>query len=389
MSVKGLSMFRKSLYLLSIFSIVLLSIPASGLSKELSTSPKTKDNGGKFRVAFIQGGSYFEYDQVFLALLRELGKIGWLDVTKLPKSNNQSAQQIFKAASSTKDISNYLEFVPDAFYDSAWKDDLRLANKNRLIERQKKKDIDLILAFGTWAGQDMKNMPPGFDIPAVVMDVSDALKAEIVDSNTDSGRDNLTARVDPSRFLRQVTLFHEIFGFNKLGMAFEDTVEGRSYAAIEDVETVASELGFTVEKELHPGYMKSKEQSEAWMLDAIKRLAPKIDAFYITGQLAIDQNSLPKYLEILNANDIPTFSQTGTSEVENGALLSIATSGFKYVAEFHARKIAQILNGAKPRSLPLLFEDPSKIAINLKTCMEIGFDPPVDILGAADEIFSE
>jgi len=25
----------------------------------------------------------------------------------------------------------------------------------------------------------------------------------------------------------------------------------------------------------------------------------------------------------------------------------------------------------------------------LKTCQEIGFDPPVDILGAADEIFTE
>ena len=58
-------------------------------------------------------------------------------------------------------------------------------------------------------------------------------------------------------------------------------------------------------------------------------------------------------------------------------------------AGYHARKIAKVLNGAKPRSLPILFEDPAKIAINLKTCQEIGFDPPVDILGAADEIFTE
>ena len=289
----------------------------------------------------------------------------------------------------TGKVSKYLEFPPDAFYDGNWQDDLRLANKRKMIDRLKKGDIDLIFALGTWAGQDMKNMPPEFNIPVVVMDVSDALKAEIVDSNEDSGRDNLTARVDPLRYQRQIAMFHDIIGFSRLGMAYEDTVEGRSYAAITDVESMAAERGFEIEKELHLGYVKSKDKAEEWLLRAIKRLAPKIDAFYITQQLAIDQNSLPRYLAVLNKQGIPTFSQTGSVEVRNGVLLSIATSGFKYVAEYHAKKIARILNGAKPRSLPILFEDPAKIAINLKTCQEIGFDPPVDILGAADEIFTE
>ena len=33
------------------------------------------------------------------------------------------------------------------------------------------------------------------------------------------------------------------------------------------------------------------------------------------------------------------------------------------------------------------FEQPPKIAINLKTAELIGFDPPIVLLGAADEIF--
>ena len=83
------------------------------------------------------------------------------------------------------------------------------------------------------------------------------------------------------------------------------------------------------------------------------------------------------------------FSQSGSVEVRQGVLLSIATSGFRHVAAYHADKIAKILNGAKSRSLPILFEDPSKIAINLKTAQLISFDPPVDILGAADEIYAD
>lgn len=51
--------------------------------------------------------------------------------------------------------------------------------------------------------------------------------------------------------------------------------------------------------------------------------------------------------------------------------------------------IAKILNGAKPRHLTQIFLNPPKIAINLKTAQLIGYDPSVDIVGAADEIFTE
>jgi len=382
-------MHTKRLLRILVVVVLVLSLAGVGLAQSVPVTPKHKSDGSKFRVAYIQGGPYFEYDQVFLAVILQLRRLGWLESVNIPSRYTKDAKGIYEFLSTNDKVSKYLTFLPNAFFDSNWQDDLRLANKRKLIERLQKRDIDIIFALGTWAGQDMKNMPPEFDVPAVVMDVSDALKAEIVDSNEDSGRDNLTARVDPLRYQRQIAMFHDIIGFTKLGMAFEDTVEGRSYAAITDVEAMAAERGFEIEKELHLGYVKSKEKAEDWLLRAIMRLSPKIDAFYITQQLAIDQNSLPKYLKVLNGRGIPTFSQTGSVEVRNGVLLSIATSGFKYVAEYHAKKIARILNGAQPRSLPILFEDPAKIAINLKTCQAIGFDPPVDILGAADEIFTE
>jgi len=382
-------MHTKRLMVIFMVMILALSFAGVGFAQNFPVTPRHKTDGSKFRIAYLQGGPYFEYDQVFLAVVLQLRKLGWLESINIPARSTRDAQGLYQFLATNSKVSKYLEFPPDAFYDGNWKDELRLANKRKLTERLQKKDIDLIFAFGTWAGQDMKNMPPEFNIPVVVMDVSDSLKAEIVDSNEDSGRDNLTARVDPLRYQRQIAMFHDIIGFTKLGMAFEDTIEGRSYAAITDVDAMAAERGFEIEKELHLGYVKSKVKAEEWLLKAIKRLSPKIDAFYITQQLAIDQNSLPNYLKVLHKHGIPTFSQTGSIEVRNGALLSIATSGFKYVAEYHARKIAKVLNGAKPRSLPILFEDPAKIAINLKTCQKIGFDPPVDILGAADEIFTE
>ena len=172
-------------------------------------------------------------------------------------------------------------------------------------------------------------------------------------------------------------------------MAFEDTVEGRSYSAIADVEKVSREQNFEIVQIRHQGYVKSKNQAVEWYLQSVSKLAPKVDAFYITQQLAVDNESLSKIVDILNSHKIPTFSQTGSMEVRRGLRLIIASIDYKYVAKYHARKIAQILNGAEPRKLPILLDDLPQIVINLETASKIGFDPPVDILSAADEVYME
>jgi ABC-type uncharacterized transport system substrate-binding protein len=69
--------------------------------------------------------------------------------------------------------------------------------------------------------------------------------------------------------------------------------------------------------------------------------------------------------------------------------MSISIADYKYVGQYYAEIFAKVFNGAKPRQLDQVFEDPPKIAINLKTAEIIGYDPPVDVLGAADEIYQE
>jgi len=367
--------------------LILCWLSATAFAKDYPTAPRLKDNHGKFRVAYLQGGPFFEYDEVLAALVHALARNGWARQITIPPEATRTAQDLFAYLAAHKEWSDYLEFPPDAFFDSGWQDRSRAANQQKILKRT---DIDMILAFGTWAGSDMKEMPKEFDrVPVVVVDVSDPLRSRIVDSNQDTGRDSLTARVDPRRYQRQVRLFHDVVGFRKLGVAFEGTVEGRSYAAIEDIDVVARKKGFTVVKAEHPGYFKSRGEAEKWLIRSARELAARVDAFYLTQQLGLNDQTLPQLIEIFNQKKIPVFSQTGSAEVKKGVLLSIATAGYRHEAEYQARKIAQILNGAKPRDLPLLFEDPANIAINLNTARKIGFDPPVDILEAADEIIKD
>jgi hypothetical protein len=51
--------------------------------------------------------------------------------------------------------------------------------------------------------------------------------------------------------------------------------------------------------------------------------------------------------------------------------------------------MAKIFNGAKPRDLDQIFEDPTSISINLKTAQIVGYDPPLDVMSIADEIYYE
>jgi ABC-type uncharacterized transport system substrate-binding protein len=133
----------------------------------------------------------------------------------------------------------------------------------------------------------------------------------------------------------------------------------------------------------------SKETAYQSVYACFEKLKDKVDALYVTRQHGVDAVSVPELAQRAISAKIPTFSQAGSDEVKAGLLMSISQAGWKYVGKFHAESIAKILNGAEPRQLNQLFEDPPIIAINLKTAELIGFDPPVDVLSAADEIYQE
>ena len=76
--------------------------------------------------------------------------------------------------------------------------------------------------------------------PTLGLSSSVPLSAGIIKSVEDSGFAHLHATVDPFQFERQIRVFHEIVGFEKIGVAYEDTVSGRSYAAIETIEKLST-----------------------------------------------------------------------------------------------------------------------------------------------------
>ena len=375
-------------YLLLFAYLLLGSVGALAADDNLFSMEPTTNNGSKWRIAYYEGGPYIDYQKIFSETVRGLMRLGWIETAELPHQNGEETKTLWQWLA-TEAKSEYLEFVEDGHYSAEWIAQVRTETVSQLMQRlTETNDIDLLIAMGTMAGQDFAN--DKHDTPTIVLSSSDPIASGIIKSVEDSGFEHVHATVDPQRFERQVRVFHEIIGFKKLGMVYEDSINGRSFAAIEFVEKVAKERGFEIVRcySLDESIDDQKIREES-VKKCFQDLGKKVDAIYITQQGGINQNSIPELVKISDEYRIPTFSQAGSSEVHSGFLLSISQAGFKYVGEFHAQTIAKVLNGAKPNQLGQLFKEPPKIAINLKTAEIIGFDPPIVLLGAADEIFYE
>lgn len=375
-----------TLFLLLFFlSLALPAAVLAGKGDSFPTAP-VKNNGKKWRCAYYEGGLYPDYQIIFIQTINGLIELGWVQPLEFPQYNPDHGAFWKWFCKNVK--SDYLEFVPDAFYSADFKAVIRKEMKSKCLQRLKvQKDIDFVFAMGTWAGQDLANTQ--HSVPLMVASASNPIASKVIASAEDSGLDHVHAKVDPERYERQVRLFHDMVGFKTLGVVHDDTAEGRTFAGIGALEKVARESGFKVERCLAPTFNHSKRQYRKMVADCYVKIAPKVDAVYITVHDGVTLANLPNIMKPINAHQLPSFSMKGSEEVQHGVLMSISQANFKYVGQFHAEVLGKILNGAKPRDISQVWKAPPKIALNLKTAQEIGYDPPVDILMASDEIYED
>jgi ABC-type uncharacterized transport system substrate-binding protein len=381
---------KSRVVLFAVLLCLLCGTPVEAADKgNYAVKPRT-NHGQKWRIGYLEGGPYSNYPAHLKAIVLALADMGWVEkIERIPQGDENDTSLLWLWISRNVK-SDYITFVEDAYWSSNWDaKKLRLKNKQAVVERlNTRKDIDLMLAMGTWAGQDLANN--GHRVPTLVISSSDPVGAKISKSAQDSGFDHLHARVDPTRYERQIRLFHDIFGFTRLGIVYEtDTVDGQTYAAIDAVRKVAEERKFQIVPCHAPFSNVTQAEAGQAVLKCHRELAPKVDAFYLTVHRGIDLQHMPEMLAPFLEHKVPVFSQSGSPEVKHGVLLCIAQAGFKYIGEFHAQTIAKIFNGARPRDLDQLFMDPARIAINTRTANIIGYDPPEEILNMADEIYTE
>ncbi|CAN1523671.1 COG2984 ABC-type uncharacterized transport system, periplasmic component [Rhabdaerophilaceae bacterium] len=360
--------------------------PSSAAAADAQMTPRLRPDGKKWRIGYYEGGQFPDYEVIMKSTLRSLITLGWMEPMELQRANMPQAGAFWKYLSENAK-SRFIEFPADAYFAAGDFDaEQRKVVRPQLISRLSKgQDIDLMIAMGTWAGQDLASAD--HSVATIVMSSSDPIGSKIVKSAEDSGFDHLHAKVEPTRYQRQVNLFHDVIGFKTLGVVYEDTPEGRTFGGVAAIEQVAKERGFTIVPCLAAFNNISRSEAEGNVLRCYDQLAAKVEAVYITVHRGVTDRSLPGIVASLSKGKVPSFSMLGSPQVQKGVLMSIAQADFSYVGRFHAETIARVFSGIRPRMLSQIWEDPAKIAINIQAAKAIGFNPPVELMLAADEIY--
>lgn len=365
---------------------LLLCLPCPAFATSPAKAPSA-DTGKVWRVIYVEGGPFSDYQRVFRGLALGLQQQGLIRNGNVPlPKDSEDCREMWTWLTENAG-GNRMFFPPDGFYSAGWDARQRTTIQQEVLQRIRTRgDVDMILAFGTWAGQDFAALD--IDVPVIVSSVTNAVAAGIIPSVSDSGRDNLVAAIEPNRFKRQVMLFHDIFNFKMLGIAYEDTPSGRSSVALNEIEDAARELGITLLRCTDTFDVQDASLASERLEACHRKLADQgADAVYLTYNVGLQASAMRQVLQPLAHAHIPTFSQLGVPDVMHGALLSVAQSSANEEGLFSASLVQAIMDGARPRDLSPIFESPVSMALNLFMATLIGWNPPLEVLAAVDEFY--
>ncbi|WP_428033258.1 ABC transporter substrate-binding protein [Amphritea sp.] len=346
--------------------------------------PSMLNKQHKWRIAYYQGGEYYDYYQYLKATTEGLMAQGWIAPQTIPKELKTARELWHWLAVNSR--SDFIEFIPDGFYSADWDRSYRLQLRQITLQRlQQKHEVDLLLAMGSWAGVDMA--VDRHSVPTMVISVNDPRSLGLI-RDQGAAYQHVYVTEDPQRYERQVSLFHDLIRFETLGVAYEDSFEGRSYASIDIIERLAEERGFKVISCFTKSDVADQQQANDSVISCFRDLAEQVDAIYVTTQGGVNNDTIPLLVEIANQHRIPTFSQYGQREVKQGYLMSLSQSeGFMDEGKVLSDVAIRILKGVEPASLAKRSSEANRITLNLKTAEQIGLYLNAELLAAADQLY--
>jgi ABC-type uncharacterized transport system substrate-binding protein len=344
-------------------------------------------SGRPVRIAYIEGGFYTDYASILIALAQGLAELGVLANGDVPARENAGSTEGIWQWLCANAGGNAVEFVSDGYYSAGWDDAVFAAKRSELVARlNDAKDIDMVLAFGTKAGQNMAT--DEHRTPVVVLSVTDAVTSGIVPSPENSGREHVFAMVESNRYYRELVLFHDIFQFSKLGIVYDDAEKEQASIALAQIRRAAEDADFTLTPCVGSVLSGDVGIAVADLLACHNRLVKEgVDAVYMTINHGMQMERMGDILRPLLDARLPTFSQNGVDEVRHGVLMGISQANFKGQGMFAAGAVANIIRGEAPSAQKQSYEEPLSLAVNLRTAMRIGWNPSLAVLAAMDEIF--
>ncbi|MBQ6319343.1 MAG: hypothetical protein IJI23_06130 [Lachnospiraceae bacterium] len=330
------------------------------------------------RIGCFNSGEYFYYRDELDAIARHLQKIGWISGYDEGKTR-QTTEEVWQDLS--KCSSEYLEFVPEVYYEKYYMSDEELEEATNCDK------VDLMLSIGSLSGTFLTSVSDRINYDYMVMAVVDPISAGIIAGTDERYNDRSFAVVDTGRITRQLESAYEIFQFKDVGVVYEDTEEAYSYSGIGQLEEMSEKYGFNIHRmHVKEAYENDYDRYYSELRAAYSELIPEIDMLYITTA-TIEDDKLPWLLEDVIDAGIVTVAETSESQVENGALMHITMSDATEEGQFIVSKICDYARGVPIKEMDMVFEVAPKICLNSTTIKRTGARLPLATYLIADKIY--
>ena len=253
-------------------------------------------------------------------------------------------------------------------------------------------NADLVLTWGTsvtlgMAGTlDYKDSPNYINqIPLVFMIVADPVGSGIIESYSNTGRDNVTGtrnRPPDSVFIKAIRSY--LPGFKKLGMLYNSN-EPNSVQKVSDILDLAKEMSF----ELISHDLRLDDEGHPIKDDIHAKMAQLKSAgvdFVYMGSSSFLRKNQDLFTDAAVNNGLPVLSPYQNTVTDSQALLSVAAR-YQDVGTLAAEQALLILKeDKKPGDLPVRSVSRYTYLVNMKVASKLNLYPSVEILQFAQLI---
>lgn len=357
---------------------------------EVSVAPCTKEDGGKYTIAYVDIDPYPASGEMLYYFVERLREEGWIAYDgELPFDASQADARELVHYLSGLDLGKYVQFSREANYY------IGVEGKERCMEHLKKQVeegmVDLIFCMGTSPGEMVIRDMGITEVPVMVYFSVDPVGAGLSDKEEYSGKENVWCHTSSEVYANQMQFYCDNYPFKNIGMVYYN----ESVAAMNSYRAAAKKIGFQItERRVET----LSEQNDARQVRAYyKRLeetfkelagAGGIDAFMLNTDMIKDEGRIRELLEIFYQKGIPVFVQNGEYYVEYGAFMVVTASDAKVQAPFAVDAFAKILNGKKPGEVYQKFVTPPYLSINLEVAERLGYQVKQELLLSAEKLYS-
>lgn len=231
-------------------------------------------------------------------------------------------------------------------------------------------DLDMVLAVATPAAQASAQAMT--DVPVLFTAVTDAVEAELVDSNEEPGG-NVTGTSDAAPIGDQLDLLAEIVpDAKKIGIVYSSG-EVNSEVQVKAAKEAASERGMEI--------VETTVTTANDIAQAAETLGD-VDAIYVPTDNTV-VSGIASLIQVAEAKQIPVIgAESGT--VEGGAVATLGIDYTKLGIQTGEMALKILQDGGDPATTPVEFSKEFTYVVNEGAAERMGVTVPKEILEQAE-----